>query len=100
MLDGSSTFLIKDNDLLNGWDAKFVKYLRKNEFKPWTKKGYFDGVNWIYVNINTKLFAFGLPGIKVLTPVGDHAITIDEFKKIYNIFKKYDKTNPLKMIGE
>ena len=30
-------------------------------------------------------------------PVGDHAITFDEFQTIYNIFKKYEGLTVLKM---
>lgn len=97
MSDGSSCFLIKDKDILNGWDSSFVEYLRQEGFKPWGKKGYFDNISWIYININSMLFAFGLPFIPITEPVGKHAITKEEFIFIYNIYKKYDKSNPLKM---
>lgn len=97
---GSSAFLIKDNELKKGWDSTFISFLEKEGFKTWGKKGYFTGINWIYVNIINKIYAFGIPGVGITTPVGNHAITKKEFMKIYNIYKKYDKEHPLKMIGE
>ena len=31
-----------------------------------------------------------MPGVSLALPIGNHAITIDEFKTIYAIFKKYE----------
>ena len=31
-----------------------------------------------------------MPGIKIVQPVGNHAITVDDFKTIYGIYKKYE----------
>ena len=95
MSEGSSSILVKDDSLLEGWEADFIKYLDSEGFENWGKKGYFSGINWIYVNLNNKKFAFGIPGIPITTPVGNHAITIEEFKTIYNIYKKYDGKEPL-----
>ena len=33
----------------------------------------------------------------ITTPVGNHAITKEEFMKIYDIYKKYNQEHPLKM---
>ena len=96
--EGSSSFLIKDEDLLLGWESNIIKYLKSEGFVSWGKKGYYDGINWIYININNKLFAFGMPGIPITTPVGNHAITFEEFLNIYEIYKKYDINHPLKMV--
>ena len=30
-----------------------------------------------------------MPGIPLVTPIGNHAITIEEFMIIYDIYKKY-----------
>ena len=97
MSEGSSSFLIKDDSLLESWESDFIKYLDSEGFENWGKKGYFSGINWIYVNLNNKKFAFGIPGIPITTPVGNHAITIEEFKTIYNIYKKYDGKEPLEL---
>ena len=47
------------------------------------------GCWWAHVNITRKQFAYGMPGVCLALPIGDHAITIEEFKTIYNIYKKY-----------
>lgn len=52
--------------------------------------GWYEGVHWIYVNLNSKLYAPGMPGIPITTALGHHAVTIEEFKTIYNIYKKYE----------
>ena len=36
-----------------------------------------------------------MPGIKVVQPIGNHAVTLDEFMAIYNIYKKYEGKSPL-----
>ena len=47
-------------------------------------------VTVLYINLNTKTIALGMPGIKLFEPIGNHAITIKEFKFIYVIYKKYE----------
>lgn len=97
MSQGSSTFLIKDEELKKGYESPFVKVLHSEGFKTWGVKGYYDGIDWIYVNINNKRYAFGIPGVAITEPVGEHAITIEEFLIIYDIYKKYDSEYPLNM---
>ena len=31
-----------------------------------------------------------MPGVSLALPIGNHAVTIDEFKTIYAIFKRYE----------
>ena len=31
-----------------------------------------------------------MPGVEIVKALGNHAITIDEFKKIYAIYEKYE----------
>ena len=45
--------------------------------------------NWIFVAMNTKTFAWGAPGIKQGTLLYEHGVTVEEFKQIWEIFKKY-----------
>lgn len=97
MSRGSSSFLIKDEELKKGYESSFIDFLHSEGFKTWGRKGYYSGIDWIYVNINNKKYAFGVPGIAVTEPVGEHAITIEEFKIIYEIYKKYDPEYPLNM---
>jgi len=63
-------------------------------------KGKMYGVNWIYVNINSKKLHWGMPGIPITEEIGHHAITIEEFLTIHNIFEKYSDLPPLVFIKE
>ena len=48
------------------------------------------GCWWIHVNITRKMYAYGMPGVSIARPIGNHAITIEEFKTIYQIYRKYE----------
>lgn len=94
--DGTAAILVYDKSLENNADAPFYKWLENEGFTIWEhSKGTYSGVSWIYVNINSKTFARGIPGIPVTKEFGNHAVTIDEFKTIYNIYKKYSGKPPL-----
>ena len=94
--DGSAAIIVYDKGLENNPEHDFYKWLIKEGFSFWSySKGFYDHVCWAYVNINSKLFTRGVPGINVASHLGDHAVTIDEFKTIYSIFCKYDGLPPL-----
>ena len=93
---GTSTFLVKDDELKKGFDSDFVKYLEFYNFSTWGKRGNY-GCEWIFVNLNSKKYALGVPGIELTTPIGNHAITINEFKCIFDIYKKYHGKKILNM---
>ena len=94
--EGTAAILVRNKDLKN--DREFVKYLHEEGFEKWSKsKGHFDGVDWIYVNINSKVYAYGMPGIAVTKAFGNHAVSINEFKMIYSIYKKYENKSVLFM---
>ena len=85
---GGACFLVKDKDLLKGVESEIAYWLKEEGFE--SCKGWWTGVDWVYININSKTYMGGMPGISVTTPVGEHAITIEEFKAIYSVFKKYE----------
>ncbi|MDR3238612.1 MAG: hypothetical protein LBT44_00770 [Clostridiales bacterium] len=88
--DGSAAIIVYDKSLENNPDAEFYQWLKLEGFKMWEySKGFYNGVCWVYVNINSKLIARGIPGIPVTKNFGSYAVTIDEFKIIYAIFQKY-----------
>ena len=95
--EGKACFLIKDKSLFEGWDSFVYEWLRKEGFVSWGKKGDCSRVDWVYININSKVYAPGIPGIRVTSEIGPHAITFDEFLLIYNIYKKYEGLKPLEM---
>ncbi|MCR5454882.1 MAG: hypothetical protein K6F33_07850 [Bacteroidales bacterium] len=86
-------FLIKD-DSLKKTDAPFYKWLDKHNFKYAWHKGHY-GCEWVFVNITHKLYAYGMPGVEIIKSIGNHAITIDEFMIIYEIYEKYSGLLPL-----
>lgn len=81
-------FLVCDNSL-GDCHAPFLEWLRSEGF---TFSGYHGnyGCCWIHVNITRKEYAYGMPGVELAKPLGNHAITIEEFNTIYTIFKKYE----------
>ena len=85
---GSEAFLVRDESLRDS-DAPFYQWLRENGFRhAWHKGNY--GCGWAFVNITHKLFAYGMPGVQIVQPIGNHAITLDEFFRIYEIYAKYE----------
>ena len=94
---GVGCFLVKDESLRDGWDAPLYQWLKDEGFQTWGRKGTFLGVDWIFININSKVYAPGVPGIGVAPVIGEHAITLDEFMTVYQIFKKYQGLPLLKM---
>lgn len=88
-------FLVRDESL-GDVDSAFVKFLTTEGFKYGSNKGNF-GCPWIHVDITTKQYAYGVPDIELVGVIGNHAITIDEFMVIYEIFKKYEGLGVLKM---
>ena len=95
---GASCFLIKDERLKKDWyNTPIYEYLKENGFEAQKGSYSIEGVDWLYVNIYSKVFAKGRGRIALTKVVGDHAITFEEFKTIYNIFKKYEGFSTLKM---
>ena len=86
-------FLVYDKSLAVH-DSDFVKRLKAEGFRDAYYKGCY-GCSWVFVSITCKKYAYGMPGIKIVQPVGNHAISIDEFKTIYEIYKKYEGLDPL-----
>lgn len=71
-------------------DSPFVKWLRSEGFHYGHAHGNYGNCPWMYVNITTKLYGYGMPFVSYVRAVGNHAITIEEFKTIYAIYKKYE----------
>jgi len=97
---GHSCILVKDKSLLSGWGSPVYKWLYDHGFISWGVKGIYPGVDWVFVNIYSKVFAPGLRGYAVTSVVCDHAVTFEEFETIYNIYKKYEKLDTLNMSKE
>ena len=81
-------FLVCDESLKDS-SAPFYEFLRRNGYTYGTHKGNY-GCPWAHVDITTKQYAYGMPGVSFVGELGNHAITISDFMTIYNIFKKYE----------
>ena len=81
-------FLVCDKSFKD-MNAPFLEFLKKEGYTYGSHKGSY-GCPWVHVDITTKQYAYGMPGIEPVGAIGDHAITIGEFMTIYNIYKKYE----------
>lgn len=94
---GTSCILVKDKSLSQGWYAPLYKWLKEEGFISWGRKGTYLGVDWIFINLTSKVYAPGMPGVGITPVICSHAVTLDEFMTIYNIFKKYEGLDALRM---
>ena len=83
----SEAFLVCDPSLERG-DAPFFRWLRGEGFELGDSHGCF-GCPWCYVHLSRKRYAYGMPGVAITRPIGGHAITLEEFRTIYGIYRKY-----------
>ena len=98
--DFGGALIVKDPSLkLNEQleSPEFVRWLREEGFTKAFSKGWFDGVDWVFINIKAKKYQPGMPGIKVCRVIYEHAITIEEFMFIYHMVKKYEGLDLLQM---
>ena len=75
-------------------EGGIVRYLNDNGF---TCSGGFWRMPWFWIDIRHKFFFPGRPGIAYGKAVGNHVITFEEFKTIYEIYKKYEGLRILQM---
>lgn len=93
----NSVFLVRSTEL-KSLNAPFYEWLQKNGFEVYSKgHGSYSTVDWVYIDIEKKIYRYGMPGANPVSYVGGHAITISEFMKIYDIFQSYTDLNPLEM---
>ena len=90
---GTACFMVMD-DSLKTWEGEFWEYLRNEGFQSWEKHGNW-GCSWGYVNVNSKVFAPGMPGIPitkcVVSKYPRHALSINEFKDMWEILKRHEE---------
>ena len=95
---GASCFLIKDERIIGDWySTPIYQFLKDEGFICWGKAKSHAGVDWLYINIYSKVYSKGMYGVGLTRVVGGHAITFEEFLTIYNIYKKYEGFSTLKM---
>ena len=82
----AEAFLVCDRSLGDS-DAPFFSWLRSEGF-TFACYNWNYGCYWAHVSITRKQYAYGMPGACLVTPTGNHSITIDEFMTIYRIYEK------------
>ncbi len=87
--EGKVEVLLVCDDSLGDIHAPFYKWLLNEGFHFSGYHGNY-GCWWAYVNITRREYAYGMPGVSLAKPFGNHAVTIEEFITIYSIFKKYE----------
>lgn len=86
---GTSCFLVRfTNDNEN---EKLLKYLKENNYNWVNISSSIPRGPWYFINLNTKMCIVGRIGIgQVSEVVGNHAISVDDYILIAELFKKYD----------
>lgn len=86
-------FLVYDENLKNLETCEFYKWLKEKGFAIDTnnpKGGYpYWSCPWVHIGLKQKTFCFGVPGVELFESIGGHAITVEEFKLLFEIFEKY-----------
>lgn len=91
--EGTAAVLVYDPNLRN-YHSEFYQWLRAEGYAVWEYSPS-EAPGWIYININSKVYSHGKQGISITREFGKHAIGIDEFKTIHEIYKKYEGKKPL-----
>lgn len=86
---GAATFYIVDEKLEHKDGDPFISWLRQEGFE-WFSFGHPNCLHALYINVNSKVYTWGMGGVQLSPIIFNHAIHIDEFKTIYEIFKKYE----------
>ncbi len=86
---GKTVILVYGHELKHGNGSGLYGFLNRS-FKNVSRKGIFSSCPWVYVNIETKRFFPGIPGIKITECLNNHAVTIKEF---YTIYEQYNLDN-------
>ena len=71
------------------FNSKLLIFLEDEGFNH-VGKGMFDNCPWVFIDLNKKVYAYGMPGIPYTGVIGGHAIKLSEFYTIYNIYKQYE----------
>ena len=92
---GKAAILVREKGLGDGGHP-FWAWLRSEGFHLWRCHGNY-GMDWVFINLNSMTVAPGMPGIKVVSTIREHAISAEEFQTIWRIFAKYEGMPVLEM---
>ena len=92
---GSACVVVTEKGLGKN-EHPFWNWLREEGFHSWLHHGNY-GMDWIFINLNSMIYAPGMPGIRIVGPIREHAITVEEFKTIWGIYMQYEGLSVLQM---
>ena len=93
---GEACFLVKGNEIADA-HSSFWDWLRDQGFHSWGRHGHYPQVDWVFINVCSKIYAPGMPGMQLANPLFGHAITLEEFYTIWDIYSKYSGLKVLEM---
>ena len=68
-----------------------LDYLKKNDYQWIIHSSALPRGQWFFININSKVARVGIVGIGIVSEVvGNHAISVDDFITISNIYNQYN----------
>lgn len=86
---GAATFYIVDDNLSHKVDDPFILWLKEKGYKS-QMLGHPNAEHSLYVNVESKVYNWGMGGVRLSPILFNHAIHIEEFKAIYAIFEQYE----------
>lgn len=86
LLGSDVCFLVKGREIEDRFSS-FWDWLSDNRFRSWGQSEHNPKVDWVFINMRSKLYAIGF---KLADPIFGHAITVDEFFTVWNIYSKYN----------
>ena len=92
---GRAVILVKEKGL-GKKEHPFWNWLKEEGFHDLGLYGDY-GMDWIYINLNSMVYAPGIPGVKLVMSIRGHAITTEEFKTIWGIYKQYEGLSVFEM---
>lgn len=93
-------FWVKDGSLRKGNASPIFGWLEMEGFSQWGQIDGYYGMDWIFININKKTYGLAQSRIGRLLVIGGHPIRFDEFKQIYEIYRRYEGLDPTIMTRE
>lgn len=87
---GKACIVVRE-DGLDQLDHPFWKWLDDEGFKPWGNHGHYNRINWVFINLDSMIYAPGMPGVKITSCIRERQITSEEFKTIWSIFKQHEE---------
>ncbi len=88
-------FLVKFEESRNLSEPNRLTAFMRNEGFSCTAG--FWGCSWYFIDVENMQYKPGRPGVGYGKIINEHAITLDEFIVIYNIYKKYKNKNLFEM---